>query len=81
VNAARAYDFEDVQRFFFVLRPDGKRLFREIIVGRKRLPDPDSHEREWAFVAEVSPRASELEAVIRCRLDTANRLPRRSISM
>lgn len=61
VNAARAYDFEDVQRFFFVLRPDGKRLFREIIVGRKRLPDPDSHEREWAFVAEVSPRASELE--------------------
>jgi hypothetical protein len=47
----------DVQRFFLVLAPAqaGERpRFRRIVVGRKRLPDPSAHEREWAFVAEVS---------------------------
>jgi hypothetical protein len=43
-----------LQRLLLVLKPDGARRYRRIIVGRKRLPDPASHEREWAFVAEVA---------------------------
>ena len=33
---------------------DGTHRMRENIVGTKHLPDPGSHERAWAFVAEVS---------------------------
>jgi hypothetical protein len=50
----------DVQRFFLALAPEGKRGFRRLIVGRKRLPDPSAHEREWAFVAEVTDNPEEV---------------------
>src|SRR4051794_29742879 len=52
----------DVQRFFVILKPEGDRPFRRLIVGRKRLPDPRSHEREWAFVIEVTHDPAELRA-------------------
>jgi hypothetical protein len=45
---------DDVQRFFLVLQPERRALFRRLIVGRKRLPDVLAHERVWAFVAEVA---------------------------
>src|SRR4051794_39240908 len=53
VSVQRPRALEDVQRFFPVLAPGCGQHFRRLIVGRKRLPDPDAHEREWAFVAEV----------------------------
>ena len=37
---------EDVQRFFMVLKPQGG-PFRVAVLGRKRLPDADRHERIW----------------------------------
>jgi hypothetical protein len=61
VDATEADDVDDVQRFFIVLKPDGRRLFRELVVGRKRLPDPGSHEREWAFVDDVMQSPSKLK--------------------
>jgi hypothetical protein len=45
---------EDVQRFFMLLHPQGSSHVREIVVGTKRLPDVERHERGWAFVARVS---------------------------
>jgi hypothetical protein len=60
VETERVDDLRDVQRFFFVLEPDGTKLFRRLVVGRKRLPDPSSRERTWAFVAEVATRPEEL---------------------
>jgi hypothetical protein len=54
VDVAQVRGLDDVQRFFLVLAPDSKRLYRRLIIGRKRLPDPAAHEREWAFVAEVA---------------------------
>jgi hypothetical protein len=51
---------DDVQRFFVILKPDGERRYRRVFVGRKRLPDPSSHERAWAFVAEVTDDPEEL---------------------
>ncbi|MGH2942701.1 MAG: hypothetical protein ACRDLN_08015 [Solirubrobacteraceae bacterium] len=52
VEEVRGHD--DVQRFCFILRPDGTTRYHRLIVGRKRMPDPDAREREWAFVAEVT---------------------------
>jgi hypothetical protein len=60
VEHVRALD--DVQRFFLVLAPVSKRRVRRLIVGRKRLPDPETHEREWAFVAEVADDPAALQA-------------------
>jgi hypothetical protein len=60
VGREQARGLEDVQRFFVVLEPDGRRRWRRLVVGRKRLPDPDRHEREWAFVAEVADDVAQL---------------------
>jgi hypothetical protein len=57
VREVRSLD--DVQRFFVVLRPDGRTVLRRLIVGRKRLPSVESHEREWAFVADVAEEPDE----------------------
>ena len=54
VGVERPLGLDDVQRFFLVLAPGFGRRLRRLVVGRKRLPDPAAHEREWAFVAEVA---------------------------
>lgn len=51
----------DVQRFHIVLRPHGGGKTRLLTVGRKRLPEVDSHERNWGFVDVVTDSAGELE--------------------
>jgi hypothetical protein len=61
VGADEVDDLSDVQRFFFVLMPDGSQRYRRVIVGRKRLPEPREHERVWAFVAEVGSQPEELQ--------------------
>src|SRR3954466_12523094 len=40
----------DTQRFFIVLRPERERKLRLLVVGRKRLPNVEGHERTWGFV-------------------------------
>jgi hypothetical protein len=53
----------DTQRFFIVLRPERERKLRLLVVGRKRLPNVEGHERTWGFVAKVaaSPDAIEID--------------------
>jgi hypothetical protein len=60
VGVEEVRDLDDVQRFFFILAPDGTCRRRRILVGRKRLPDLRRHERSWAFVAEVAERPEDL---------------------
>jgi hypothetical protein len=60
VGEDRVDDLDEVQRFFFVLKPDGRPRYRRVVVGPKRLPDPLRHERAWAFVAEVAERWADL---------------------
>jgi hypothetical protein len=62
VGVEQVRDLDDVQRFFFILGPDGTSRYRRLVVGRKRMPEPASHEREWAFVAEVTDDPEELRA-------------------
>jgi hypothetical protein len=56
---------EDVQRFFVVLRPDGGRKIRLLVVGRKRLPKAEEHERHWGFVSMVADSGAAIERELR----------------
>ena len=53
VEADEAHGFEDVERFYMLLKPWRRELYRLIILGRKRLPDPGEHDRFWGFVWRV----------------------------
>src|SRR3954466_6193334 len=64
VDTGDVQSLDDVQRFFLVMKPDGISRFRRVIVGAKRLPEPERHERVWAFVAEVAESPDELRADI-----------------
>jgi hypothetical protein len=55
-----AYSFADVQRFFVLLAPDGKPIVRRIAIGRKRMPDPAKHDKEWAYVDRIGHSFSHL---------------------
>jgi len=57
----RASGLHDVQRSYMVLHPRGKRVWRLIVIPRKRLPEVASHEREWAFVDTVGRSPEEVE--------------------
>lgn len=57
-------DLGDVQRFYIVLRPQGGKL-RLLVMGRKRLPDVEQHERNWGFVDMVTDSAAKLEQPLR----------------
>jgi hypothetical protein len=59
VRVAHVDDLSDVRNFFFLLKPDGRPLYRRVIVGRKRLPEPREHERNWAFVVDVTDAPGE----------------------
>lgn len=53
VMLARASAFRDVQRLFVVLEPEGRRTFRRVVIGRKRMPDPARRDRQWAYVDRI----------------------------
>jgi len=55
----------DVQRFGLVLRPRGGQRVRLLVVGRKKLPQVERHERFWGFVDMVTDSAAKVEEVLR----------------
>lgn len=66
VEREKAKGLGDVQRFYLVLSPHGKKIYRRIVLGEKRLPDVEDGDRKsWGFVDMVTPDAegirSELE--------------------
>lgn len=56
---------DDVERFYMVMRPDGGRLFRLVVIGRKYLPDVGEHERSWGFVEAITRTGKEMEEGLR----------------
>lgn len=54
----------DVERFHMVLRPAGGRLYRLAVIGRKRLPDLNDHERNWGFVQAIRTTPQEVERLL-----------------
>ena len=58
----RVEGLEEIQRFYMVLKPRGKRRYRLIVVPRKQLPDTgDRQEKFWGFVDKVSSKPQEVE--------------------
>jgi hypothetical protein len=53
VGMDEVHGLKDVERFYILLRPWRTHLYRLIIIGRKRLPDPKEHNRFWGFVWRV----------------------------
>jgi hypothetical protein len=43
----------DVQRFYMVMKPEGRPRLRVAVLGRKRLPEARNHERIWGFIEAV----------------------------
>jgi len=52
--------FADVERFYLVLHPTRPPLWRIIVIGRKRLPRIDAHERNWGFVDLVTRKVDDV---------------------
>ncbi len=52
----------DVQRFVMVLKPQGGACFRLAVLGRKRLPEAEQHERIWGLIDQVAKSGGEIEA-------------------
>jgi hypothetical protein len=61
VDVERVRGLADVQRFYVILKPSTKAIFRRMIIGRKRLPSIEAHERTWGFVDLVTTRPEEIE--------------------
>lgn len=53
VDTSSVRGLDDVQRMFVLLATRERRWFRRFQIGRKRLPEPDRHERHWSFVDAV----------------------------
>jgi hypothetical protein len=53
VGVDEVRSLKQVERFYILLKPWRTHKYRLIIVGRKKLPDPDDHDRFWAFVYRV----------------------------
>ncbi|KAJ8659708.1 hypothetical protein O0I10_004690 [Lichtheimia ornata] len=59
VDSDEVESASDVQKVYMVLKPNWhsckpKRQPTLIVLGRKKLPDPEHHSRYWGFVAEAS---------------------------
>jgi hypothetical protein len=61
LDVERVRGLADVQRFYVILKPSDKPVFRRMIIGRKRLPGIAEHERTWGFVDLVTDKPEEIE--------------------
>jgi hypothetical protein len=61
VDTKQAKGVRDVERFYIVLSPEGKKVYRLIIVGQKAMPQVERHERNWGFVQKVAWNPDELK--------------------
>jgi hypothetical protein len=61
VERAEAHQVQDIQRLFVILQPAPRGPVRRLIIGRKRLPQTDEHQRYWGFVDEVADRPEAVE--------------------
>src|SRR4051794_17146148 len=53
VGVDEAHGFKDVRRLYILQKPWDTQIYRLLIVGRKKLPAPEEHDRFWACVWRV----------------------------
>src|SRR5215475_9801244 len=66
VQTSKVQSFEDVQRLVVILSSQRDKLYRSLVVGHKRLPDPAAagRERFWGFVQSVSREPEQVRAFL-----------------
>src|SRR5262245_50316578 len=66
VQTTKVRSFEDVQRLVVILSSQRDKLYRNLVVGHKRLPDPAAagRERFWGFVQSVSTNPEQVRAFL-----------------
>ncbi len=67
VEEEHVESLQEVQRLLVVLHPWHGRHLRLLVVGRKRLPDIEVHDRFWAFVDAVVDRPQQLHEALQTR--------------
>lgn len=62
VEREEPHGSEDVQNLYLVLSPRGKRVYRLVIIGRQRLPEPKQggKSRMWGFVSMVAKESKKI---------------------
>jgi hypothetical protein len=55
VDREEAQGPKDVERFYMLLKPWHQQLYRLIVIGRKRLPDPKEHNRFYRAELNAEP--------------------------
>jgi len=50
----------NVQRLYIVLRPERRVAYRRLLVGRKRMPDPQRRQRFWVEIERVERSAAAI---------------------
>jgi hypothetical protein len=61
VGLEKVQGLDDVQRLFLVLSPhDSTKPKRMLVIGKKKLPDTDTHKRHWGFVDAISSNLDEI---------------------
>jgi hypothetical protein len=61
-NEGDVQSLRDVQRFYMVLSPKGKKGYRLMVMPKKQLPDiKDDGQKFWGFVEKVSSKAADVE--------------------
>lgn len=58
-------DFDDIGRFYLVLKPDKTQKLRFIIMGTKRMPSTRETERGWGMVTKVGGRGFKTEKPVK----------------
>ncbi|MCK1710181.1 MULTISPECIES: hypothetical protein [unclassified Bradyrhizobium] len=53
IDEDSAEGLADIQRFYMVMKPEGRARLRAAVLGRKRLPEARDHERIWGFIEAV----------------------------
>ena len=60
---------EDVQRFYMILHPEGKKLYRLIVVAEKRLPESQGDGKKyWGYVESIATSATQVEEEFKGRV-------------
>jgi hypothetical protein len=67
VDAEEVHSLKDVERLYILLKPQRHRRYRLLIVGRKQLPEPEDHDRFWAFVWRIFRSKEELNEELGAR--------------
>lgn len=68
VNVDHPTSVGDIQRFFMILAPSSRpnAPFRLLIIGKKRLPIADRHERFFGFVEATAGDFSSPHLPVKC---------------